>query len=299
MDMERLSAFRAVAREQSFSRAGARLFKTQPAVSQAVRSLEEELGQRLFVRGRRSVLTPAGRVLLEHVEQAFDALERGRARLEALGELREGELAIGTSDTNACYVLPPVLRAFRARHPGVELRISNRPSPAAAEQVAAREVDVGFVTLPAQRAGLVSEPLVEREDVAICAPGHALASRRRVDLDTLLRHPLLLLDRGSSTRSFIDARLRAGGGDVHVAMELGSIEVIKALVALDFGVSIVPRIAVLAEVAAGSLHALRVFRRAEWRSLGVIYPARGPLARAAEVFVELARALLRPRLPEP
>ncbi len=84
MNLERLSAFRAVAREQSFSRAASRLFKTQPAVSQAVGSLEEELGQRLFLRlGRRTELTPAGRVFLEYADQAFDALARGRARLEA------------------------------------------------------------------------------------------------------------------------------------------------------------------------------------------------------------------------
>ena len=293
MDLERLSAFRAVAREQSFSRAASRLFKTQPAISQAVGSLEAELGERLFLRrGRRTELSPAGRVFLEYVDQAFDALARGRARLEALGELREGELSIGTSDTTACYVLPPVLRAFRERHPGVELRISNRPSPLTAEQVAAREVDLGFVTLPVERPGLRTQPLVEREDVAICAPAHELASRSRVRLDTLVRHPLLLLDRGSSTRSFIDARLRASGIPVRIAMELGSIEVIKQLVGLGFGVSIVPRIAVEDEVAAGSLHAMQLFPRSVWRTLGAITPASGPLPRAAEVFLELARALL-------
>ncbi len=296
MHMERLAAFRAVAREQSFSRAASRLFKTQPAVSQAVGSLEQELGERLFLRlGRRTELTASGRVFLEHVEQAFDALARGRAELEALGELREGELSIGTSDTTACYVLPPVLRAFRERHPGVELRISNRPSPRTAEQVTSREVDLGFVTLPVERRGLRVEPLVEREDVAICAPGHELAVRRRVRLDTLVRHPLLLLDRGSSTRSFIDARLRGVGEPFRVAMELGSIEVIKQLVGLDFGVSIVPRIAVEAELAAGSLHAMRLFPRSDWRSLGAITPSSGPLPRAAEVFLELARGVLARR----
>ncbi|MBN2307558.1 MAG: LysR family transcriptional regulator [Candidatus Hydrogenedentes bacterium] len=290
MDTERLQAFRAVAREQSFSRAADRLFKTQPAVSQAVGSLERELGERLFVRqGRRTTLTQAGRVLLEHVEQAFDALDQARLRLDALKELREGVLTVSASDTTACYVLPDALRAFRERYPGVEVRILNRPSPVAAEQVAARDADLAVVTLPVAHAGLASEPLTVREDVAICAPQHPLAGRERVRLAELLAYPLLLLDRGSNTRSFIDEQLAETGVAPRVAMELGSIEVIKKLVSLDFGVSIVPRIAVRDEVARGDLWAVRVFEQAECRRLGLVYPRKGLLPRAAQVFMQMLR----------
>jgi len=294
LDTERLAAFRAVADEQSFSRAARRLFKSQPAISQAVRSLEDELGERLLHRlGRRSVPTPAGEVLLEHVNQAFRALQRGRERIEAIQELREGSLAIGTSDTTACYVLPPVLRAFRERYPGVELRISNQPSPRTAEQVVRHEVDVGFVTLPIDHPRLHVEPLVPREDVAICAPGHPLARRRRLRLADLLAYPLILLDRGSGTRSFIDQKLRACDRPAEIAMEVASIEVIKRWVQLDLGVSIVPRIAVERELADASLHAMPVFPKREARQLGCVYPASSPLPRAARVFVEMALELLR------
>jgi DNA-binding transcriptional LysR family regulator len=293
MDTDRLGVFRAVAREGGFSRAARKLFRTQPAVSQAIRALELELGEQLFVRrGRSTTLTAAGRIFLEHVEDAFISLERGRLRLDALRELKEGSLTIGTSDTTACYVLPPVLAEFRRRYPGVEVCISNRPSPITLDQVVAREVDLGFVTLPATRRGLASESLMVREDVAIFAPTSPLAAGRRIRFAQLLQHPLLLLDRGSQTRSFIDEQIAASGEKADVAMELASIEVIKQLVALDFGVSLVPAISVQREIAAGVLCARSVLPRSQLRQLGAVYADPGPLSPAAAAFLELGRTEL-------
>jgi DNA-binding transcriptional LysR family regulator len=293
LDSERLRSFRAVARTGGFSRAAARLHKTQPAVSQSVRALEADVGEPLFHRLGRSVrLTRAGEILLEHVEQSFAALDVARDRLEARATLEAGELSIGTSDTNACYVLPPVLAAFRKAYPGIEVRISNRPSPATERQVEAREVDVGFVTLPVESPKLTAEWLRVREDIAIFAPEHRLAGRSRVRFAELVREPLLLLDRGSRTRNLMDAHLTAAAVEPRIAMELASIEVVKRLVALDFGVSVVPRIAAEAELAAGSLAGATVFPRSAARGLGVVYPRNAPLSQAAARFVEMARQLL-------
>jgi len=293
VDTDKLSVFQAVAREGGFSRAARKLGRTQPAISQAIRGLEQHLGERLFVRhGRRISLTQAGEILLEHVDEAFAALDRGRLRLEALHELRGGVLTLGSSDTTACYLLPPVLAAFRARHPDVEVRISNRPSPRTIEQVIAREVDLGFVTLPAESAGLSSVPLMAREDVAIFSPVSPLATRKRIRFEHLLEHPLLLLDRGSRTRAFIDRCIAQSGCEARIAMELASIEVIKQLVALDFGASIVPAVAVERERRAGVLCTRRVWPRAEHRRLGAVYAEPGPLSRAAAVFLEMAREQL-------
>lgn len=291
MDTDRLAAFRAVAQEKSFSRAADKLYKTQPAISHAIRGLEEELGERLFLRqGRTVALTPAGRVLLEHVDEAFDTLRRARGRIDALKGLREGDLTIAASDTTACYVLPDTLKAFRQRYPGVEVKILNRTSPAAARHVLKREADIGIVTLPAEHPRLASEPLAAREDVAICAPDHPLAERRRVTCSDLCKHTLLLLDHGSSTRAFIDEQLTQTGAAHRIGMELGSIEVIKRLVQLKFGVSIVPRVAVQEDVRDGRLKAFRIFPRAQWRRLGLIYPATGIASPAAAAFQEMLRA---------
>lgn len=296
LDSDRLIAFRAVVRAGGFSRAAATLHKTQPAISQAVRALEEDVGEKLLLRlGRGVRLTAAGKILLEHLEESFRALDRARDRLAARREIEEGELTIGTSDTNACYVLPPVLEAFRERYPGVELRLSNRTSPATEAQVLAHEVDLGFVTLPTRAEGLVAERMVTREDVALFAPDHPLAGRKRVRFEELLAYPLLLLDRGARTRAFIDERIARCEGRAHIAMELASIEVVKRLVALGFGVSVVPRIAVEAELASGTLCAASVLARSEVRSLGFVTRKNAQLSPAGEAFVRIAREILRQR----
>lgn len=297
LDSDRLMVFQALAMEKNFSRAAERVHRTQPAVSQAIRLLEEEVGERLFVRdGRVTHLTEAGEILLEHVEQVFNVLERGQARIKCLHALREGSLSIGASDTTACYLLPRVLASFRKKYPGVEVRISNRPSPIIAQQVAAREADLGIVTLPIIHPKLESECLTVREDVLICPPNHPLASRKRIQFADILAWPLLLLDQGSNTRSFMDRRLEDArettGLEPRIAMELGSIEVIKRLVQLDFGISIVPAIAVREEARQGTLKTLRVFAKAECRELGMIYPRGGIVSLAGQVFAKMLKQMI-------
>jgi DNA-binding transcriptional LysR family regulator len=294
LDLERLKAFRAVALEKSFSRGARRIFRTQPAVSQTIQQLEKQVGQKLFERqGRRIELTPAGQVLFEHVQQAFRALEAAQAQLDAIGGLKQGLLRIGASDTTTCYVLPPILRQFRTQYPGVEIIIANRPSPAILQQVIAREVELGMVTLPVRHAGIVVREAVTREDVVICAPRHPLADRRRLKMSDLAAHPLLLLDRGSNTRTFIDGRFHAAGVVPKIAMELASIDAIKNLVQLDLGISIVPRVAVEGEVARGELCALNLFRAEERRTLGFIHSRSVPLSRAGREFLTMALQELR------
>jgi DNA-binding transcriptional LysR family regulator len=294
LDSERLRTFLAVARARNFSRAAEQLGKTQPSVSQAVAALERELRQALFVRdGRTTHLTAAGKLLLRHVEAIFAEMERAQAALAGLHELRRGELVVGTSDTLAYYLLPPVFAAFRARYPGVELRLDNRPSPATAAQVAARVVDVGIVTSPlAPDARLRLEPLLPHEDLAICAPRHPLARKRQVPLDELLGEPLLLLDRTTGARAALDAVFARARVQPRVSMEMSSVEVLKRLVELGFGLSIVPAISVARELRARTLAVVRVPGLSTGRQVGLLTPASGPVAPAAAAFVEIARAVL-------
>jgi DNA-binding transcriptional LysR family regulator len=305
MDTTRLVAFLAVAEHGGFSKAGQVLGRTQPAVSQAVAALEQELGQRLFLReGRRVRLTAAGQILFEHARTAFDGLAAAERRLSALGELRAGELVLGTSDTIAYHALPPVLAAFRARHPELGLRIVNRPSPAIARAVAEREVDVGILVEPlpepsraeaALFAALGRERLRAHEDVAICPPGHALSARRRVSLTELAGQPLVLLDRSTAARDYVEGHFARLGVTPRVALEMNSLELVKRLVELGFGLSVVPRLAIQRELAEGRLHAIGVFQRSEFRQLSLVTHGRGPLTRAAEAFAAITRQLLGKR----
>jgi DNA-binding transcriptional LysR family regulator len=291
---EQLNAFYAVAQEKSFTRAAEKLFRTQPAISQAVRGLEESLGHSLFIRqGRTTILTQAGEIFWSHVDEAFETIERGRSRIASLKELQSGKLTISTSDTTACYLLPEVLEIFRNRYPGVEVGIQCKPSPIAAEQVLSNQADLGIVTLPIEHPRLAVEALIFREDVAICSPKNPLAGVKKVAFNDLVNYPLLLLDRGANTRTYIDQRMSEAGLKPKIAMELGSIEVIKKLVQLDFGVSIVPRIALKNELEKGSIVAKNIFKVKDRRKLGVVYPAKGFFSSAAQVFVKILKDWLR------
>jgi DNA-binding transcriptional LysR family regulator len=306
LDSGRLLAFAVVAREQGFSRAARALGKTQSAVSQAVMQLERELGQPLFARdGRVARLTAAGRALFEPASRILEDMARARAAVAALSGLASGRLVIGTSDTLAYYFLPPFLAAFRRRYPEIELRLDNRPTPATAEGVAERRVDLGVITLPlppelrlsgrkaAER--LQIERLAPARDVAICPPGHAFARRRRVGVAELARAPLLALDRTTASRALLEAAFAAAGVRPNVVMEMSSVEVLKRLVELGFGVSVVPELAVERETRSGCLVALRLAGMGPSRRIGLLLPRAGPLSSAALAF----RKILSEHAPRP
>jgi len=302
LDAERLVAFAAVARQGGFSRAARALGKTQSAVSQAVILLERELGAALFVRdGRTTRLTDAGARLLQHADRVFSEMDAARESISALGELKTGSLGIGASDTLSCHLLPPVFRTFRARYPGVDLRLENRPSPETLRAVAERRVDVGVVVLPQTESGdgfdagadrVSVIPLVPHVDKAICPPVHPLARRSRVRPSDLGDEPLLLLDKTTGTRAYVDVAFDRAGVRPRVAMEMGSVEVLKRLVELGFGVSIVPAMAIVREVEGGTLRALDFASGIARRQIALVVPAGAALRRAAAAFVETATAEL-------
>jgi DNA-binding transcriptional LysR family regulator len=306
MDWNRLEAFLAVARQGGFSAAARSLNKTQSAVSQAVLALERDLGQPLFVRRAGNVRpTQAGSLLLEHAERAAQDLSAAERRLRALREIRGGRLVIGTSDTLAYYVLPPVLASFRARHPEVDLVLETRPSPATALALAAGDVDVGIVALPLPpellhrgkplALALHSEVLLPQPEVLIAPRTHRWANRKRVRFADLAGEPLLLLGRGSGGRAFVDRELARAGVQANVAMEMNSVELLKRMVELGFGLSIVPALAVEREVRRGSLASIAIGSAAHKRTIGLLITAHGPSSAAASAFAERCRITLHTR----
>ncbi len=300
---DRLRAFVAVVHEGGFSRAARKLGQTQSSLSQAVRALEEEVHEVLLDRSTRGVtLTDAGKLVLEHAERVFEELGRLTQALGARRKLSAGRLVLGTSDTLATYVLPPVFARFRARYPHVELSLDNRPSPAIAARVASREVDLGVVSLPLPPALRIAgkkasellrvEALAAQRDVVIVPPGHALAQRRSVTLPLLAAETLVLLDTSTSTRALLDARFRELGLEPRVSMEMSSVEVLKRLVELGFGVSVVPEVSARGELHKGTLCALPLRGLGRARELGLVSPLSGHLSHAARAFREVLIAEL-------
>ncbi len=292
MELQQLRGLCEVAREGSFTRAARNLFVTQSAVSQQIRSLEEELGHPLVERIRNGArLTAAGHCLYRRARAVMEELRQAREEIDAESAVVGGRVVMATSDTNCTYILPPVLQAFRELFPRVEVDIRNKMSSEIAPLVLDDEIDFGLATLPLQHPRLQTEALFERRDVWICPSNHPLADRKRLNAKAVAGYPLLALERGSQSRVLFDDLFRRAGLAPQLAMELGSIEVLKRFVEIGFGMALVPKISVTEEVEAGrfiGITATGVTRR----SVGlVLHRTRKPSA-ATAALVERMRVQL-------
>ena len=252
----------AVARHGSFSRAAVELNLTQPAVSMHVRQLEQRLGLSLLDRvGKRAFPTRAGEVLLAHAARAVGELEAGIAMVQRLRGIVAGRVRIGTSASISIYLLPPVLRRVRARHPEVELLVVTGNAPEIARAVVANTLDVGIVSLPVRDRELTVLPFYRDELVAIAPPQPAWRRRRTISAAGLAREPLILFEQGSTQRRVVENWFHRAGVWPDHAMELGNTEAIKKLVGAGLGLSLGSWFAVRNDARAGRLVALRLVPR--------------------------------------
>ena len=251
----RLRVFRAVAEELSFRKAAEVLHLSQPAVSQHVHALEEEVGVQLFDRARggghgsQISLTEAGRVLVGYANRAAETMMEARRVLAALNDETAGPLRLGASTTVAQYLLPRILGAFLKQHPQVKLSLVSGNTEHVVEAVTEKKVALGIIEGPAMRREVKTEPMVQDEMVLIVSPNHAWASRKggEIEQKELAKVPLLLRERGSGSRRVVERALKKVGlplRSLQVAMELDSTEAIISGVEAELGVGFVSRWAV-------------------------------------------------------
>lgn len=291
MELTHLRSLLMIVREGSFTAAAEKLFVTQPALSQQIKGLEAALGvQLLDRRGRRFTVTAPGEVVLAHAERILAHWQLLQDELAALRGLAQGRLRIGTSDTICLYLLPPVVQAFRRQHPAVEIHLTNRPSREVAALLLEGALDFGIISLPVNEPLLESEFLCERAEVAVCAPDHPLAAQAQVTLTELTSHPLLLLEKGTTSRALFEQLLGQSGLSPQIT-DLGSIEVMKRYAEIGLGVAVVPAMAVAADVQLGRLHALTL----PWfpvRAVGVVRRRHSYVAPAEQAFLALLQHLV-------
>jgi len=277
MELHQLEAFHAVARHRSFTRAAETLHLTQPAVTRQIAALESELKTRLFDRlGRTVRLTAAGEALHRYAEPILRLAREAREAVADIESGAGGRLTVGASNTLATYVLPPLLRRFRAAHGRVEIAVHTGVSGRVLDMARAGEVDVGLVTSAGEEPGdesLTALTLADYETCVVLPPGHPLlesASRKAgMAAAALADVPLILMEPGTNLRAYVDRLLGAAGVEEQVAMELDNVEAIKRMIEAGLGVSLLPRVAVNDEVNAGRLAALPLadFPRANRRIL--------------------------------
>src|SRR5437868_10117866 len=180
MDLQSLKIFLAVAHERSFSRAAAKVHRTQPAVSQAVRRLETDLGEELFDRSSKSgTLTDAGRVLQNYGQRLVRLAEETESAMRELRDLRRGRVLIGANEA-AVHTLLPLVARFRVRHPHIAIDVRRVPARQIAVEVQQGSLDFGALTFHPAEEGLLVVPVGSDELVLLMPPSHEFAARRQI-----------------------------------------------------------------------------------------------------------------------
>lgn len=299
MDLRHLLTFRTVVDRGSFSQAAEDLEISQPAVSFQIRSLEKLLGHRLLDRsGRRVTVTEAGEVLERYARRML-ALEADLMRdMEGLGTTVAGRLVLGASTGPGEVLLPRLLAAFRRAHPDVAVSLVVQDTQTVCDRVLDGELELGVVGAERAHRGLVFERFVRDELVVIVPPGHPIAGRRSVQLEDLRDEPFLMQQEGSGVRSVLETALRSRGlrlRDLNVVMELGLQQSVKAAVLDGLGVTVVSRMAVEREVAAGDLVAIDIEGDDLTRDFSAVRNAHRTPSRLSTAFLEFSRAELGAR----
>ena len=290
MDLHELQVFQAVAAERSFSRAAARLHRTQPAVSQAIRRLEQELGERLFDRSSKGGrLTEAGTILLDYAERLSRLKEEAEGAVRELQELRRGRVVIGVNEA-AVHVLLPIVVQFREAHPGAQVEMRRVPSRQIPGQVLNRSLDFGLVTYAPGERGLRSVALGVDELVMLTHPTHPLARRPQITMGEFGRQTIIAHNDPSPRREQVLRLFEQKHAPINIQMSLPSLDGIKRAVEMNLGVALLPRRCALSEIARKQLAAVRVPQLRAPRDLRLIFRRTGESSHAADAFLDAAQA---------
>jgi|SRR5579872_1565095 len=256
--LRQMRVFSTVARHLSFTRAARELHLTQPAVSQQVKLLEEEVGLPLFERiGRKVQLAPAGAELLVYANQAIELLRAAGESLSAMRGLKRGVLKLGAVST-AKYFAPSLLSAFRPDYPEVTIKFAVGNRGEIVKQMAANEIDLVIMGRPPRELETIAEPFAKHPLVIVASPEHPLAGRRRIALKQLATEQFLIREEGSGTRASMEHVFRERQVPFRVSMEVSSNETIKQAVMAGMGISFISAHTVGLELAAGKLVCLDI-----------------------------------------
>jgi DNA-binding transcriptional LysR family regulator len=288
-----LETFAEAAERGSFTAAARHLGITQAAVSQRVQQLEASLRTPLFQRrAGGTTLTEAGRRLHAYARRILDLAAEARAAVTGIPDEVAGELVLAASSVPGQHLLPPVLAAFRTRHPLVRVRVSFSDTEAVLREVEHGQVHLGLVGGQGGSPRLEFRRFACDELVLVVPQGHAWWRRKRVTIADLLSQPLVQREQGSGSRRCLERaveRLGVAPSRLKVVLELGSTEAIKGAVLEGAGVAVLSQRAVEKEVAAGQLKAVPVAGLTLDRDIYVVRDRVRVLPAPAHLFLTLVR----------
>ena len=295
MDINQLEVLATVAREKSFSRAAEVLNRTQPAVSQAIRRLEQDVGERLFDRSSKDgTLTFAGEVLLDHAKQMLNLRHAAVNAIREMRDLQYGKITISANEHTVFYLLP-VIQEFRRLHPLIKIEVQRGVASRIPKEITAREVELGVISFQPSDESLISIPVLTDELTLIVAADHPFAGRSIVSVKELGAETFIAHNAPSPYRQKVLETFDKQKTKLNIAVELPSLEAIKRLVERGVGVALVPKLSAQSEIARGQLVGIAVKEMKLERKLNIVYRRNSELSYAAQAFLKIARDFSKQR----
>jgi DNA-binding transcriptional LysR family regulator len=288
VDLAALKIFLAVAQERSFSRAAAKVHRTQPAVSQAVRRLEDDLGEQLFDRSSKTgTLTEAGRMLQNYGQRLVRLAEETESAVRDLRDLRRGRVLIGANEA-AVHTLLPLIARFRERYPDIAADVRRVPARQIAVEVQQGSLDFGALTFRPPEEGLIEVPVGTDELVLLVPPSHTLAKRQQVSMEEVAAELIVAHNDPSPARERVLRLFEQRHIPLQMVISLPSLDGIKRAVEMKLGVALLPRRCAITEIASGRLVGIPVAGVSRRRQVMLVC-RRAHRSHAADAFLDVAQ----------
>ena len=243
INYELYKVFYHVASSLSFSEASKKLYISQSAVSQSIKTLERKLEQPLFIRSTKRVqLTPAGKMLLKHIEPAINLIQRGEDQILNPTALGFGQLHIGASDTICRYFLVPYLGQFRKDFPNIPIKVTNATSLSCVDLLAQGKVDLIITNYPNSRmnSAYIQKTVANFTDVFIANPAYFNLKQQEVTFEQLQKYPILMLEKKSTTSEYLHKLFLQRQLELIPEVELSSNDLLIDLARIGLGIAFIP-----------------------------------------------------------
>ncbi len=269
----------------NMSVAAKELFISQPAVSMAIRQLEDRMGKTLLIRSPKGIKpTPEGSVLYEYLQQAMCLIETAEHKYSKMADMELGEVRIGASDTIISKYLMPYIESFVTNYPNINIKVTNRTSFETIKLLKNGIVDIGFVNLPIQEDPIISvTPCKRIHDILIGGSKYAYLSKTGISIYDLKNYPLLMLENDSKTRQYLDSIAQKHGICFNPSVELGSSELLVQFASINMGLAFVIKEFVDADN--DTLFTIPVTPAIPPRNIGIVHLSGVSMSYAAQNFV--------------
>ncbi|MCL2796887.1 MAG: LysR family transcriptional regulator [Firmicutes bacterium] len=288
INYELYKVFGCVVKNGSITNAAKELYISQPAVSQAIKQLEAQLGGKLFKRTPKGMeLTAEGLAMYEFIDRANILIDQAQTRFNHMKDLQRGSIKIGASDNICRTVLMPYVEKFHATYPKIKLTFVNGTSAQTVQLIKSGLIDVGIVNLPIDEPEILADAVGELHDCFVAGKNYPSLKGRRILHKELLKHPIILYGPETSSRKFIDDYFRSHNCVCNPEIEVGNHELLVAFAKRNMGVACVTEEFIRNDIEKGYLYKLSVEGDIRSRKIGLIRLKGLTQTFAAKKFIEL------------